>query len=328
MTASNGDSRSNEATLQRRLPRKRLHKNDAASPMSAPENRPYFDCLAIRQRFRELTDVCNRVRIQMYILGREEDIFSHPKQRTVAKTQRINGIESATSLQCLNLLLNRVYTQERATAFFLPLGGQMRAGILPTRAHRGHQVLRSLLLAAILFLAGAEPAFSDPVTWYVSVVFENGGAASGSFVYDADLNSITDINTVSPFGTFTAVASTFPLRPTELVFVTDSTLTYGVQQFALALDPVNPGLTDAGGLVPIDASLSLLGVICDNACDGITSAGQPIGSGYLTSNPTTTTPEPSSVILLGSGLLGLGCAIPKRAVTWFRVHCTSQATRA
>ncbi len=129
----------------------------------------------------------------------------------------------------------------------------------------------TLLVAGSLVLLGARPAFGDAVTWYVDVNFQNGGAATGSFVYNADSNSISNIDITSPFGTFTAVASTFPLRPTELVFVENGTLTFGVLQNALVLSPEGAGLTDAGGVVANNALLSMFGAICDNACDGVTS---------------------------------------------------------
>jgi hypothetical protein len=123
----------------------------------------------------------------------------------------------------------------------------------------------------------------------IGVLFGNGGTASGSFTYDADTNTVSNINIVDGSTTFTQLASTFPVRPFEFVFVPSGMLTVGVPEPALVLFPT-PALTDAGGTVSLAGSIE--GLICDSACDGVTTSAT-VDAGTLTSTLPAQTPAVS-----------------------------------
>jgi hypothetical protein len=137
----------------------------------------------------------------------------------------------------------------------------------------------------------------------VGVQFTNGDTASGSFTYDADLNTVSNIDIMTNTATYTLLASTFPVHSFEFVFVTTSSLTFGVPSPALVLLP-SPGLTDAGGSIPLCCSngFSNEGGICHDACDGVTTSHQ-VDAGVLTAAVPVTTPEPSPLLMLAAGIL-------------------------
>jgi 6-phosphogluconolactonase len=127
---------------------------------------------------------------------------------------------------------------------------------------------------------------SQALTWnLVGVRFTNGDTASGSFAYNAGLNIVSNINIVTATTTYTRLAPTFPVHPFEFAFVPDVQLTYGIPTRALVLFP-SPGLTNAGGTVSLFGAngISIEGLICDDACDGVTTGAQ-VDEGSLTSAP-------------------------------------------
>ena len=110
---------------------------------------------------------------------------------------------------------------------------------------------------------------------------------------------VSNIDIVTVTATYTSLASTFPVRPFEFVFVPPGPLIYGALIPALVLLP-SPQLTDSGGLVFLSINGSFdgsgaEGVICDFACDGVTTSHQ-IDAGGLSGVPI---PEPSFAPLLG-----------------------------
>ncbi len=56
-------------------------------------------------------------------------------------------------------------------------------------------------LAGVLMLVLANTASAAPVTWYLTATLNDGGTASGSYVYDAASNTYSNFNIVSTTGT-------------------------------------------------------------------------------------------------------------------------------
>jgi hypothetical protein len=141
----------------------------------------------------------------------------------------------------------------------------------------------------------------------LSVTFNDGGAGSGSFVYDADTNTLISADVMTTKGTlfdgatYTGADPGFGPFPGEIVLVTDPSLSDFTG--TPALDMVfAANLTNAGGVV--DLFLGTSGTAEDTCFDpGCTVAGTMIRTstaGEVTA--ATTTPEPSSFLLLGMGL--------------------------
>lgn len=177
--------------------------------------------------------------------------------------------------------------------------------------------LRSLFLAAtalsFVFLL-PNVCTASPVTWTLSgVTFSGGGTASGSFVFDADTSTFTSINITvagSAFGdgTYTLLDPGFGSSSTLLVlvpgFLADFTGTP-----VLAFDFTSP-LTDAGGTITLGFSQGIQQCL-DVPC-GSSFIVDAITGGSVVSSSVSSTPEPSSLLLLGTGLLGLGPFIRRR----------------
>jgi hypothetical protein len=161
------------------------------------------------------------------------------------------------------------------------------------------RILSVFITAFFAFAIGTTPALCYPITWTLTdVQLTNGTEATGSFDYDADTNSVSNVDIVTPLATYTSLASTFPVRSVEFAFIPSSTLVYGADLPALLLI-VSPGLTDAGGVASLSGAngFSGEGAICDDACDGITTDYQ-VDSGTLSAQNTSAVPEPSLASIL------------------------------
>jgi hypothetical protein len=154
--------------------------------------------------------------------------------------------------------------------------------------------MRHALAVILLFVVGSAQAI--PVTWTLDgVTFDDGGIASGSFVYDADVCcTIFDVNIHTTAGTSMTGAD----------YLTNSSLAGN----ATGLNPTGTtgtllllfaeGLTNAGG------SIALLPGPCFASCE---FRSEPISAtrGVLTGS-ITAVPIPAAVWLFGSGLGLLG----------------------
>jgi hypothetical protein len=166
--------------------------------------------------------------------------------------------------------------------------------------------------ALLVLLCVPSIALADGITWSLSgVTFDDGGTASGSFVYDALTNTVSSVNIVTTAGTtfggntYTALDPGFdPPVPFDIPVVPNASgdLT-GTK--VLDLELPMPGLTNLGGTVNL-----LLGVAAEDVCsnsDCSQVADTPfrmITAGELVS-PVITTPEPPAFLLLGTGLVCL-----------------------
>jgi hypothetical protein len=136
--------------------------------------------------------------------------------------------------------------------------------------------LLNLLLLGLL----AIPIYADPVTWTVIGTFDDGGTIHGSFNYDADTNTYSNVNLVtspgtSPLGrTYNVISpSLLPDGSHVLVLTSAAANQMGNPGTALML---TPALDDFGGTVSVTGVEATCG---DSACSGNTTPQR-----YLTSS--------------------------------------------
>jgi len=167
----------------------------------------------------------------------------------------------------------------------------------------GRQAQLSLLWVLVASLAWTPEARPAPLTWTLdNVVFEDGAVASGTFVYDAALNSVSEWNVSVSGGdvvTFPAVSydSSLADHHFEVGVLTGLQIFFFEigsplqRQLALA---ATPGLSDAGGRVALEVGAFSHSYECFNCVPY-----RFVGSGTLV-------PEPESPAARGStAVLGL-----------------------
>jgi hypothetical protein len=152
-------------------------------------------------------------------------------------------------------------------------------------------------------------ASASPITWTLqNFNFTDGGTASGSFVFDANLGQYSQINVVTTMGNVLAGAT----YSFTTAFTSPSLVDFGsvspllINSTFLSFIPLSP-LTDAGGTVNIAPQNQLTGIegVCVTAepCGEVGALrGLKAGASIVSS---TSVPEPGAMALLSLGLLGL-----------------------
>jgi len=189
------------------------------------------------------------------------------------------------------------------------------------------------LLTAVVFGLASPLAQAVPVTWFLKdVVFADGGTASGSFVFDADLGSTITFNVggvpvTAPGGNFLALNITTttgtslsgntyfdpnPASPGNFAFmntVPDDSLLDFLGTPKMVAELLAP-MTNAGGTVAINITGFSGEGTCNSTTCGSTLLARRFVSGQFT---TTSVPEPTTTALLTLGLLGAGFAKKRRS---------------
>jgi hypothetical protein len=165
------------------------------------------------------------------------------------------------------------------------------------------------------FTAGfffAPASFAVPLTWTLNdIVFEDGGTATGSFVYDADANSYSNIDITTQGGddsfyggSYTQLFAPYSYSQNSGYVQTESLLC-GVPQdlcgFGLLFES---NLTNAGGTKAI---------IFDNSIS-VEIRINSFQDRDITSGTVSAVPIPAAVWLFGSALAGLGWMRRKQTV--------------
>ena len=161
-----------------------------------------------------------------------------------------------------------------------------------------------LLALGVMMIAWTADVQATPITWTLSgVTFDDGGTATGSFVFDADTGNYSNISITTAGGTIAGATYAAALAfsgaddldavPAMLPDLTGSrVLILGL--FA--------AMTNGGGTISIVAPNSHEGLCDDSNC-----SGGPVHR-WVSSGVVTAIPEPGTALLLAIGLAGLAAA--------------------
>ena len=185
--------------------------------------------------------------------------------------------------------------------------------------------MKQVIVALALGIAAAAPhAQAAPLQWSLSDVgFLDGGTASGSFDFDANTTTYSDIDITTTTGTDFAGAAYTALAPGPTYVPSDEVVFFvTTTQADLSGTPLlgfllPEPLTDLGGAIPLASSVeeyTCLDATCQTA-DPL----RTVEAGFVTTlslgeaPPGQAVPEPATFAILGAGVIGLGVARRRRA---------------
>ena len=180
---------------------------------------------------------------------------------------------------------------------------------------------RSLIAVPVLLILVCVPsiALADGVTWNLSgVTFDDGGTASGSFVYDAATNTYSAIDvTTSAFGlrppvTYTSFSDVALPSNTGFLFGPNSGGDFTGASFLMWL--FDAPLTDGGTVqVSLPPPIDSIEALCTNS-DCTTFSSRSVSGGEVIA--AVATPEPSTFLLVSMGLIALLAGVAIRKISY------------
>lgn len=181
-------------------------------------------------------------------------------------------------------------------------------------------ISRSLIAVFALFVLFCVPsiASADGIPWVLAgVTFDDGGTASGSFVYDAVTNTYSAINVTTTTGatltgaTYTSLSDIAGSSNTGFLFGPNNSSDLTGASFLMWL--FDAPLTNSGGIVQVSLPppTDSIEAIC-TSLDCSTFSSRSITGGEVVGTAVAT-PEPATFSLVGMGLVALlaGAAIRK-----------------
>ena len=182
--------------------------------------------------------------------------------------------------------------------------------------------LKNLLAAVVLAMASIS-AFAVPVLWTLTgVAFNDGGTASGSFIFDATTNTYSSVNITTTTGSTRtgaaySVTNTSISSSTAALYVTSAAANQtGLPALFL---PFTSALTNAGGSVNIRLGQSASFDGSESNCGDAACSGPAVPERLMTSGSVTGAVVTASIptlsewgMILLSGLLALGTMVVMR----------------
>jgi PEP-CTERM motif len=178
--------------------------------------------------------------------------------------------------------------------------------------------VRNAYLAAVLHWIGialclfstSHPVCAIPIAWTLSgVTFDDGGTATGSFVFDADTGLYSAISIVTSPNPALGLGTTYGVPTgvgTAILFDTiEAFPPAGNDRLIFDFDLMTP-LTNAGGTIGINLGAGFAdteGRCLTNVCDFIGPPVRLITAGGVVAQSNGQVPEPGTLLLLALGLI-------------------------
>lgn len=183
----------------------------------------------------------------------------------------------------------------------------MRAILTPNLHSERILIMKRVCLLALIVVSSlcTPQAQAVPLTWYAQGTYGDGGTLTGSFVFDADTASYSNIALVTTAGTDLAgYTYTVITNGSALIFGALQTAGAPVGSHFIQLEFVS-ALTNAGGTVSLSATVVNFEATCSVAVScGASFPGRFITSGSVSTTPSAV-PEPGTAALVPLALLAL-----------------------